>query len=139
MKLLLDAHALIWSADRPAQIPAAAMAALSDPSCDLLVSAATIWEMAIKHSLGKLPLSLPYRQWMETALADLGLALLPITLDHAERQCALPFHHRDPFDRLLAAQSLVEDLYLVSGDTIFDSYGVKRIWESTPFDGHQPS
>ena len=69
-----------------------------------------------RSAIGKLPLSLPYRPWMDKAVADLGLAVLPITLDHAERQVGLPFHHRDPFDRLIAAQALVEGIPLVSGD-----------------------
>ena len=103
MRLLLDSHTLIWSADRPDMITLAAMTAMDDPANELLVSAATLWEIAIKFGLGRLPLSLPYRQWMEKAMVDLGLVLLPITLDHAERQASLPRHHRDPFDRLLVA------------------------------------
>jgi PIN domain nuclease of toxin-antitoxin system len=128
MKLLLDSHTLIWSADQPAQIASAAMAAMGDPANDLLVSAATIWEIAIKYGSGRLPLSLPYRQWFDQAIADLGLDVLPIALDHAERQAGLPWHHRDPFDRLLAAQCLVEGTPLVSIDVIFDQYGVTRVW-----------
>ena len=99
MKLLLDSHTLIWAADDPAKLTALAQALLQDPSHDRLVSAASLWEIAIKFSLGRLPLSLPYRQWMDKAIADLGLILLPITLDHAERQASLPWHHRDPFSR----------------------------------------
>ena len=98
MRLLLDSHTLIWSADRPDRITSAAMTAMGDPANELLVSAASLWEIAIKFGLGRLPLSLPYRQWMEKAMLDLGLLLLPITLDHAERQALLPWHHRDPFD-----------------------------------------
>jgi PIN domain nuclease of toxin-antitoxin system len=128
MRLLLDSHTLIWSADRPDQVPATAMSALTDPTNDLPVSAATLWEMAIKFSLGKLALSLQYRQWMDRAMTDLGLTLLPITLDHTEAQAGMPWHHRDPFDRLIAAQALVEGLPLVSGDPIFDAYSVIRLW-----------
>ena len=128
MRLLLDSHTLIWSADRPAQVTSAAMTAMIDPANELLVSAATIWEIAIKVGLGRLPLSLPYRQWMEQAMVDLGLVLLPITLDHAERQTLLPWHHRDPFDRLLVAQAQVEGVPLVSADATLDAYGIPRIW-----------
>ena len=92
------------------------------------MSAATLWEIAIKFGLERLPLSLPYRQWMEKAMVDLGLVLLPITLDHAERQASLPWHHRDPFDRLLVAQAQVEGVPLVSADETLDSYGISRIW-----------
>jgi PIN domain nuclease of toxin-antitoxin system len=128
MRLLLDSHTLIWSADRPDQITSVAMTAMSDPANELLVSAASLWEIAIKFGLGRLPLSLPYRQWMEKAMVDLGLVLLPITLDHAERQALLPWHHRDPFDRLLVAQAQVEGMPLVSADATLDPYGVTRIW-----------
>jgi PIN domain nuclease of toxin-antitoxin system len=128
MRLLLDSHTLIWSADRPDRITANAMTAMSDTANELLVSAATLWEIAIKFGLGRLPLSLPYRQWMEKAMVDLGLVLLPITLDHAERQALLPWHHRDPFDRLLVAQAQVEGVPLVSADTTLDPYGITRIW-----------
>jgi len=65
---------------------------------------------------------------MERASADLGLSVLPLTLEHAERQMSLPYHHRDPFDRLLVAQCLVEDISLISADTVFDQYGFSRIW-----------
>jgi PIN domain nuclease of toxin-antitoxin system len=121
MRLLLDSHTLIWSQDDTSQLSSAALAALSDPANDRLVSAATIWEIAIQ--VGK------KRQWMETAIADLYLTLLPITLDHAHRQSVLPGHHGDPFDRLLIAQALVEGISIVGSDTQFDAYGVTRIWD----------
>ena len=128
MKLLLDSHTLIWAADDPAKLTALAQALLQDPSHDRLVSAESLWEIAIKFSLGRLPLSLPYRQWMDKAIADLGLILLPITLDHAERQASLPWHHRDPFDRLIVAQTQFEGLPVVSADAKLDIYGITRIW-----------
>jgi PIN domain nuclease of toxin-antitoxin system len=87
-----------------------------------------LWEISIKVGLSKLRLSLPYRDWMEKAITDLGLTLLPISLDHAATQSTLAFHHRDPFDRLLIAQALVEGLSLVSSDGVFDQYGVTRLW-----------
>jgi PIN domain nuclease of toxin-antitoxin system len=128
VKLLLDSHTLIWAADDPAKLTALAQALLQDPSHDRLVSAASLWEIAIKLSLGRLPLSLPYRQWMDMAIADLSLVVLPITLDHAERQAILPWHHRDPFDRLIVAQAQVEGVPLVSTDAKLDIYGITRIW-----------
>ena len=129
MRLLLDTHTLIWAVDDPLQIPSVAMTAMADSANDRLVSTATIWEMAIKFSKGRLPLSLPYRPWMNKAIADLALTVLPITLDHTERQSELSWHHRDPFDRLLATQALVEGIPLVSTDTIFDQYGVTLLWK----------
>ncbi len=129
MRHLLDAHSLIWALDDPSKLGRRAVAVLEDPANDLAVSGGTIWELSIKAGLGKLSLSLPYRQWMERASADLGLSLLPITLEYAERQMALPYRHRDPFDRLLVAQCLVEGISLVSADTVFDEYEVTRIWD----------
>jgi len=94
-----------------------------------LLSAATIWEIAIKVGLKKLNLSLPYRQWMDKAINDLRLSVLPITVEYADALVGLPRNqHRDPFDRLLAAQVLVEKVSLVSIDAEFDQYGVIRIW-----------
>ena len=101
---------------------------MQNPSNDLVVSAATIWEMAIKVGLAKLSLSQPHRTWMSRALGDLGAAILPITVDHADVLVGLPLHHRDPFDRLIIAQSLVEGIAIVSADGQFDAYGVNRTW-----------
>jgi PIN domain nuclease of toxin-antitoxin system len=128
MRHLLDTQALIWYVDQAHLLSPTARAAIDDPGNDLLLSAATIWEMGIKVSLNKLTLTLPYRQWIEAAISDLALIILPITVFHVDTQIALPSHHRDPFDRLLAAQSIVEAVPLISVDAIFDSYGVQRIW-----------
>jgi PIN domain nuclease of toxin-antitoxin system len=127
-RLLLDTHALIWAVDAPARLSPAAAAALRNPAHRLLVSAGTAWEMAIKVGTGKLTLSGPYRAWITQALADLGAHLLPITIDHADVQGGLPFHHRDPFDRPLVAQSVVVAVPVVSGDTQLDAYGITRVW-----------
>ncbi len=128
MRYLLDAHTLLWSQDDTSRLSAMATATLSDPVHDRLVSIATIWEIGIKVAIGKLPLSKPFRAWIDTAIADLAASVLPITLDHLERQSQLEFHHRDPFDRLLIAQALVEDIPIISSDTQFDVYGVMRLW-----------
>jgi PIN domain nuclease of toxin-antitoxin system len=102
--------------------------ALQDPGNDLLLSAATIWELAIKAGLGKLSLSAPYRQWISQAMTDLRATVVPITVEYADVQAALPHHHRDPFDRMLIAQSQVENIPVVSNDPTFDAYGVSRVW-----------
>jgi len=128
MRHLIDARTLIWALDNPTKLSTAAVAALQNSGNDLLVGGGTMWELSIKAALGKLTLSLPFRRWMERAMADLGLMILPIELDHADRQSGLPFHHRDPFDRLLAAQALVEGIPVVSADGTLDQYGVNRIW-----------
>lgn len=128
MKLLLDAHTLIWAVDDPVKLGSQATLLLQDPAHDLILSAGTVWELSIKVGLGKLALSVPFRQWMEQAIGDLGMTVLPITVEHADVQAGLAKHHGDPFDRLLAAQAQVEKMSLVSKDTIFDQYGIQRIW-----------
>jgi PIN domain nuclease of toxin-antitoxin system len=128
VRLLLDSHTLLWAVDDPTRLGAMAAAALQDPANDLTVSAATVWELAIKVGLGKLTLSQPYLSWMNRALADLGASILPITVESADAMSALPSHHRDPFDRLLIAQAGLEGLILISADTRFDAYGVNRLW-----------
>jgi PIN domain nuclease of toxin-antitoxin system len=126
--MLIDAHTLLWAVDDPSKLSPPALTALQDPANDLFVSAGTIWELAIKVGLGKLTLSRPYRPWIEQALADLGAIMLPISVPHADVQATLPHHHRDPFDRLLIAQALVEAMAIVGVDGQFDSYGVPRVW-----------
>ncbi len=128
MRLLLDTHTLVWSSDDLPRLSAIALAAIQDPANDRVISAALIWELSIKVGQGKLGLSLPYRQWMDKAIADLRLSILPITVEYAERQSTLPLHHKDPFDRLMIAQALVEGIPIVSVDPVFDPYGVTRIW-----------
>ncbi len=127
MRLLVDTHAVIWAVDDPSKLGRRAVTALEDPANELLLSAGTIWEISIKVGLKKLSLSLPYRQWMNKAIDDLGLSLLPITVEYADVQAGLPKHHGDPFDRLLAAQAQVENVSLVSADLVFDQYEVNRI------------
>lgn len=126
--LLLDTHTLIWSQDDTSQLSPVASAALSDPLNELYLSLATVWEIAIKVSRKRLPLSKPFRPWMETAIHNLDLVLLPIGIDHAERQSHLPWRHKDPFDRMLISQSLVEQFPVIGNDPLFDAYGVTWIW-----------
>ncbi len=114
--------------DDPAKLGAEARKALADPTNDLFVSSATVWELAIKVGLRKLQLSDPYRLWMNQAIAILRAAVIPITIEHAEQQLSLPLHHRDPFDRLLIAQAIVESASIISSDVQFDAYGINRVW-----------
>jgi len=93
VRLLLDSHTLIWSVEQPAKLGPTAVSALQDPGNALLLGAGTIWEIAIKVGLKKLTLSLPYRAWIEKAIADLGLSILPITVKYADAQAVLPNHH----------------------------------------------
>jgi PIN domain nuclease of toxin-antitoxin system len=112
MKLLLDTHIFIWWADHPEKLSHAALSALEDDANELLLSVASVWEMPIKIQLGKLKLSLPLKELVKNQEETNGITVSPVTLTHVLALDALPFHHKDPFDRLLIAQSIEEDLTL---------------------------
>jgi PIN domain nuclease of toxin-antitoxin system len=101
---------------------------MRSPDSELLLSTATYWEIAIKLSLNKLRLADPYEEFMNRAIADNDLTVLPITVKHAAAVAVLPFHHRDPFDRLLVAQAMVEQVPILSNDALFDAYSITRLW-----------
>jgi PIN domain nuclease of toxin-antitoxin system len=128
MRLLIDSHTLIWYVDQHQQLSPASHAAISDPSNELLLSAGSIWEIAIKVSIGKLVLTQPFAHWMSQALNDLGITVLPITVEYADTQAGLPKHHSDPFDRLIVAQAIVEKVSVISADARMDAYGITRLW-----------
>lgn len=128
MLFLLDTHAFLWLAsDHPRLSRRAREVFLSDEN-DFLLSIASIWEVAIKSSLGRLELALPLPQLIERQIEHMGLQVLPITAQHAVAVEKLPFHHRDPFDRMLIAQSMLEGAPVLGTDAIFDAYGIDRIW-----------
>jgi PIN domain nuclease of toxin-antitoxin system len=128
MRLLLDTHTLLWfQADDP-QLSPLAKAAIEDPANERWLSPISLLEISLKNRLGKLPLPAPFGTlYPSTLLAD-DIHLLPIEARHIEPLTALPFHHRDPFDRFIAATALVETMRLVSDDVILDAYGVSRLW-----------
>ena len=128
MRLLLDSHAFLWYVLNDSQLSTDAQQAINDPNNDVLISAATYWEVAIKISVGKYKLTRSFIDFFTDHIARNGFHILPITLQHADNVTQLPLHHRDPFDRLLSAQSLVESIALVSNETQFDQYGVNRVW-----------
>lgn len=128
MRLLLDTHAFLWWVADDPSLPAKARAVIADPGNECLVSLASCWEMAIKLSLGKLSLSTPLERFVPEQMAANTFSPLEIGFRHVARVAAMPFHHRDPFDRILAAQALEEKIAIVSADTTFRRYGVKRIW-----------
>lgn len=128
MALLLDTHAFLWWVEDSPRLTKKARKAIATPEEPCFLSAASWWEMAIKISLGRLTLAEGVDRFVAEQMAINGLLPLPVTLPHAGRVSTLPFHHRDPFDRLLAAQALVEELAIVSADPVFRRYGVKRIW-----------
>jgi PIN domain nuclease of toxin-antitoxin system len=128
MKLLLDTHALLWFLAGDTRLSPAARAAIEDRSNTRLFSIAGAWEMAIKVSLGKLSLSAPFQDLVPGVLASNGIELLQIRTEHVRGITQLPFHHRDPFDRMLVAQASAERAILVSADAALDAYGVQRLW-----------
>ncbi len=128
MRFLLDTHAFLWwVADSP-ELSEEAHRAIREPEAECLVSLVSCWEMAIKHGLGKLTLPSPLQDFIPSHMAANGFHQMDIEFRHIARLAELPLHHRDPFDRLLAAQALVENLTLVSADPAFDAYDVKRLW-----------
>lgn len=128
MDLLLDTHTLLWWVDDAPQLSAMARKAIMEADGFVYVSLASVWESAIKVSLRKLRLALPVKQYVPYHLAANGFIQLPIDFSHICQVETLPWHHRDPFDRLLIAQAQIQDLPLVSADARFDRYGIPRIW-----------
>lgn len=128
MRLLLDTLALLWFLTGTPVLSKVAQACIGDAANAVWISPASYWEIAIKISLGKYRLPEPLADFMERELGRNDLAILPITLRHAGRVSTLPFHHRDPFDRLIVAQSLDESLTLASAGSAMDAYGTHRLW-----------
>ena len=128
MRLLLDTHALLWFTLGDPQLSPAALALINDAGNDKLVSPASYWEIAIKVSIGKLALNQPYEDFIDRGVRQNGFDVLPIEPRHTGRVAVLPFHHKDPFDRLLIAQALTDGLAVVGADSLFDRYGVTRLW-----------
>ncbi len=127
---LLDAHAVIWFFQADPRLGGTAKALIEDPANRELVSIATCWEIAIKVGLGKLNLGEPTRPCLERAIARNSFELSPISLAHAAAVEGLPPYHKDPFDRLLIAQAIVEGIPIIGADVAFDAYPVRRIWEA---------
>ncbi|WGV27878.1 type II toxin-antitoxin system VapC family toxin [Halotia branconii] len=129
MKLLLDTHELIWWSSSSEKLSLNVYNLIVDPSNTLMFSIASIWEMQIKLQSGKLNLNSALSNLIERQQQVNKLQILPIELSHIYALESLPSHHRDPFDRILIAQSIVENIPLLSIDMIFDSYPVQKIWE----------
>ncbi|HEX3185769.1 MAG TPA: type II toxin-antitoxin system VapC family toxin [Pyrinomonadaceae bacterium] len=127
MKLLLDTHIFIWWVDQPEKLSLAALSALEDEANELLLSVASVWEMQIKIQLGKLKLSLPLKELINNQQETNDLMVSPVALTHVLALNSLPFHHKDPFDRLLIAQSIEEKLTIVTADSQFSAYSAKLL------------
>jgi PIN domain nuclease of toxin-antitoxin system len=122
--LLADTHAALWLLGEDERLSSRADQVLTDASNEVLLSAAVVWEVAIKRSLGKLDVPDGFAE----LLLDVGAVPLAISIDHARAVRSLPWHHRDPFDRLLIAQAALEDAALVSGDDRLRAYDIKVVW-----------
>ena len=127
MKVLLDTHTFLWAIADDGRLSRRAQQIYTGPN-DLWLSVASVWEILIKVRAGKLPLPEPAGTYIVKELAKNKIEVLPIKLDHVLRIESLPLHHRDPFDRILIAQSLEENLPLVTADPVFERYPAKLIW-----------
>jgi PIN domain nuclease of toxin-antitoxin system len=128
MKLLLDTHAFLWFVLDSPKLSSHASSLIQDVANEILISPVSYWEIAIKVSLGKYQAPGDFQEWIEHQIGINDFKVLPISIAHTAALIGLPFHHRDPFDRLLCTQVLVEGISLISVDGIFDNYGVSRQW-----------
>ena len=127
MNLLIDTHAFLWFITSDQKLSPRARKHMEDPASELFLSIASVWEMAIKVSLKHLPLPEPFDEFIANNLES-GFHLLPIECEHASLVSTLPYHHRDPFDRMIVAQALKEEMPLVTTDLVFRAYRAKVIW-----------
>ena len=130
MKILLDTHTILWFVEDVGRMSEAVKVMIENEENEKFVSLASAWEIAIKVGLGKLSLNTSIEVFFADLLRRNGFSLLPISLPQALSVRSLPLHHRDPFDRLLIAQSLMEGMPIVSADLALDAYGVSRLWQS---------
>ena len=128
MRLLLDTHTFLWWVDDAPELSKAARKAIADINNECYLSVASCWEMSMKSSLGKLRLAKPLERFVTEQLAANSFTLLHIELRHTATVEKLPFHHRDPFDRLLIGQAMTEKMTLVTMDGAFADYGIKSLW-----------
>jgi PIN domain nuclease of toxin-antitoxin system len=128
VRVLLDTHTFIWFNLNDARLGENARRTISSPATDVLISPASYWEIAIKIRIGKFAITTPYESFWQKGIDDNQFFILPIELRHTGQLLSMPFHHKDPFDRLLVAQALMERIPLVSGDKKLDAYGIQRIW-----------
>ncbi len=128
MRALLDTHTLLWWANADPSLSQNARDVISDPTNAIFLSAVTPWEMAIKMAIGKLTLSVALDVFVSSQVSLYGFLPLTVTYDHAYRVRALPLHHNDPFDRLLIAQAMIENLVFLTVDNKIAPYGVTTLW-----------
>ncbi len=127
--ILLDTQVFIFALTSPDLIPNKIKRIISNQESEFYLSMASIWEMAIKASLGKLKFEGSIKDMVQTSVKETGLEILPIKAEHIYRIELMPFHHKDPFDRIIIAQAMVEKFSIMSSDSAFDDYEVKRLWK----------
>lgn len=128
VRLLLDTHALLWWLFDDPKLSSTPRELLADPDNEVMVSSASAWEICTKHRLGKLPAASQLVRDVAGWVRRAGFSELPVTIRHAQKAGAWPQPHRDPFDRMLAAQSSLEDLPIVSRDNALETFGVRMVW-----------
>ena len=127
MNLLLDTHTLIWLLEGDNQLSKKAIEVIENPENSSFISSATLWEMAIKISIGKLTMSISSQE-LPKLIWENGIEILPLEVEHYLKVSCLPFHHNDPFDRIIISQALLEQMVIVGKDQHFQAYGVQIIW-----------
>ncbi len=131
MQYLIDTHVFIWFIENSQKLPKSIKDLIEDERSDIFISIASIWEISIKTSIEKLPLNRRFEELIDV-LNDNLIEILPIKFAHTVENNQLPFHHRDPFDRIIISQSIVENINFISADAVFDNYlvgkSIKRIW-----------
>ena len=128
MSFLLDTHAFLWFVLNDPQLSPEASSLIKNLDNRILISPASYWEIAIKVSIGKYKIPGSFQDWIECQISENDFEVLPIRISHVAKVATLPFHHRDPFDRLLIAQALTEKIPVISIDRKFDQYAVQRKW-----------
>ena len=131
MRFLIDTHVFLWFVENAKELSSMAKNLIEDENNEIFISIANLWEISIKHALGKLAIKGKYETVIDD-LADNAIEILPINFAHTIEQNRLPFHHRDPFDRIIISQAITERMNFVSGDYVFDKYlkgkAIKRFW-----------
>jgi len=128
MKILIDTCSFLWFIENSPKLSPLALNLIEDGNNEVLLSIVSVWEIAIKSSIGKLSIPHPFDKFIETQLKINNIELLNISLEEVYFVANLPFHHKDPFDRLIISQAIVGMLPIVSADLVFDSYPVNRLW-----------
>ncbi|MDE2634809.1 MAG: type II toxin-antitoxin system VapC family toxin [Chloroflexota bacterium] len=128
MRYLLDTSAFLWYVSDHQRLSSVAAERMKDPTSIFHLSLVSIWEVAIKFNMGKLDLPLPFDEFVDKTIHSYSLRHLNIQIPHLRRVARMPLHHRDPFDRLLIAQSQVENIPVITSDAAFDSYEIQRVW-----------